>query len=210
MSRPTGKRRRLALVADPSRALTADLAWIAWATRTPLPAIARDLARGHYLHALTTRDRRVLAELHTLARADAGALAAWADRWRLPAWGCAWARETITLSGGRYWCPPQDGRTGVQLWGELPPSKRRFTPRQLAAAAPTVHVEAFDWLAAYQLGGSWLDIARHAQLAGATGTSAGDVQRDGLRLARLIRLPVRATRRGRPAQKIFSPPDPNE
>jgi hypothetical protein len=187
-------------VADPRRPLTADLAWIAWATADDPGRIAQALARGRYLHALTAGEPRVLADLQSMAIDDVDALRAWAERWRLPAWACAWGRATITLSRGRYWCPPLDGGPGAQI-PDQPPTPAPLSARQLATQAPIVHPEAFRWLAAYQLGASWLALAMQAQLTGGSGTSAGDVQRDCVRLARLIELELRHARRGRPSQK---------
>ena len=158
-----------------------------------MPAVARDLARGHYLRALSTRDPRILAELRVIAPDDTKALTAWHRRWPWAlrgVWAIAWAQETIRLSGGRYWCPPNEDTEG-----SLVRPTRDVTPTWLARAAPLLEPDPdrFAELAAYQLGTPWLRIAREA------GRPVQNVRRDCTRLSRLIELPLRRTRPGRPA-----------
>jgi hypothetical protein len=90
-----------------------------------------------------------------ITREDHRSLEAWAARWpfALPKWAVDWARESIHLAGGRYWCPPDGHQKGALV--ETPaPAKRSRSSRAIAGLAPLVHSEAFAWLARYQLGSS--------------------------------------------------------
>jgi hypothetical protein len=199
-----GKRRLLLIPADGRhRSVSGAVAWLEWAGHDDVRAIAVELARGHYLRAVAKRDRRVLQQLTKIGLDDAS-LEAWAARWpfALPAWTLDWARETIRLAGGRYWCPPND-RGGGALIATPAPVTRPLRPRQIAEAAPLLHAEAFLWLARYQIGGagaSYLEIAKRA------GSTASNVRRDCARLARLIDVPLRPARRGQPRKKIRPAP----
>jgi hypothetical protein len=200
-----GRRRLLLVPGDKRRSVSDVIAWLEWAGEDDVRAIAVTLARGHYLRAVSACDRRVLDSLTTIRCDEAASLAAWAARWpfALPEWAMAWARESIRLVGGRYWCPPNEDTAGALV--ETPaPAKHARSAHAIANAAPLVHPEAFAWLARYQLGG---DRGRYLRIAQAAGSTAANVRRDCMKLARLIDLPLRPTRPGQPRKKIR--PRPN-
>jgi hypothetical protein len=199
MTKAKGKRRLLLRHQD-SASVSEALDWLEWATAGEDPrAAAADQARLHYLHAITRETRRALDELQRISADDATAIAEWVARWRLGSWAIAWARATIQLSGGRYWCPPTDGE-GAQLATPAPVQRTR-TPAEIARTAPLVHAKAFEWLAQYQvLEHPFTTIAIRAQTCGNAGASAGSVRRDCMRLAALLDMPIRITRPGRPAK----------
>jgi hypothetical protein len=200
-----GRRRLLLVPGDKRRSVSDVIAWLEWAGENNVHGSAVELARGHYLHALSACDRRVLASLTRIGPDDTAALDAWAARWpfALPEWAVTWARESIRLAGGRYWCAPNDDRAGALV--ETPtPVKRPRAARAIADLAPLVHSEAFAWLARYQLGG---ERGSYTRIARGAGSTPGNVRRDCGKLARLIDLPLRPTRPGQPRRKIR--PRPN-
>jgi hypothetical protein len=209
-TKPKGQR-RLMLARQKDGPVSKELDWQEWATAGEDPrASAADLARMHYLQALRHQSPKVLNELKRINADDDAALAAWVTRWRLGrAWAPAWARTTIRLSGGRYWCPPTEGE-GALIGTEHPVTRTR-TAREIAWAAPLVHENTFKWLAQYQvLERPFLTIAIQAQALGNAGVSAGNVRRDCARLAALLDIPIRVTRRGRRPAKKHARSAPNE
>jgi hypothetical protein len=189
--------RRLALTATSGAALSVDLSFVEWATgRDDLRTIAAALGRGHYLRALTKTGRFVLLDLRHIGEHDQANLKAWARRYALPygedSWALAWAKQTIRRSGARYWCPPIDDVAGAQI-AEVAP--RRRTNQEIAYAAPLVHDSAFRWVAAFQLGESYSELAKW------DGSTASNIRRECGKLASLIGLPLRPTRRGHPQKK---------
>ncbi|MGE3512696.1 MAG: hypothetical protein AB7N65_27865 [Vicinamibacterales bacterium] len=182
---PTNQRRLL--VGRSEESVSEALDWLEWATGDHARVIAVDLARAHYLSALTRVTPRVLDELKRLRADDDSGLATWAQRWRLGEWGIVWGRQTLSLSRGRYWVPPVEG-TAI-LVSERRAAIRR-SPAEIARAAPLVHAESFAWLAQYQTGRPYLWIARREA------STVGNVRRDCGRLAELLDIPLRVTRRG--------------
>jgi hypothetical protein len=200
-----GRRRLLLVPADRPRSVADVIAWLEWTGEDDVRRIGVALARGHYLRALSARDRRVLESLTKIRMDDTTALQAWAARWpfALPEWAIGWARQSIRLARGRYWCPPNDDEKGA-LVKTPAPAKRPRTARAIADVAPLLHAETFAWLARYQLGG---DRGSYLRIAKDMGTSAGNVRRDCRKLALLINLPLRPTRPGQPRKKVRSRPN---
>lgn len=176
-----------------------DLAFLEWAGGgSDVHGLAAELGRGHYLRALSAIRVNVLRDLRSIAVGDAAELQEWARKYHLPAqrdsWALAWARQTIALSRGRYWCPPIDDGAGKQIADELTP--RALTRQERARLAPQVNPAAFRWLAEYQATGKpFLSIALWH------GTSHGNVRRDCQKIAELIDLPLRKAARGRQPRK---------
>lgn len=95
MTKPKGRSRRLGWRIDDGqhRRISQTVAWLdAMGEDEP----GRDLARGHYLQALSERDPRVLADLTGIDADDQAALKVWGRRWVLTTpWALWWARATI-------------------------------------------------------------------------------------------------------------------
>ena len=195
---PERQRRLLPVQAGTRRSVTAVLDWVEWTAGGDGHDMTADRARLHYLQTLSKQTPRVLdqlRELQRLRRDDDAAVAAWTARWHLGhTWAPLWARATLAISGGRYWCPPTDGKGA--LLETAAPVRRTRTPASIARDAPLINRRAFSWLAEFQRGRPYLTIAYR------DGTSAGNVRRDCIKLARLIDLPLRPTRRGKNPKKI--------
>ena len=145
--------------------------------------------------------RRGVLDLHDLRHIgehDHAKLKDWARRNGLPygddSWALAWARQTIRLSRARYWCPPVDAVAGWQTENEAAES-REWTNSEIAQAAPLVHDAAFQWLARFQLGESYSDLATEYA------STASNVRRECMKMAALIDLPLRRASRGQPKKK---------
>lgn len=196
-----GDSHRLLLVpsGDPNLSVSDALDFIEWLKGDPRE-IARELARGHYLRALARIEPRVLVDLQAFAVSPLPPLAArlWARRYGLPSWALPWARASMSLAQGRYWCPPISRREGAFIEDE--PTKRSRTPAEIAASAPRKEPRHFEWLALWQLGSSYRDIARRDGLLDRrSGVEGVPIVREAChRLAELIALPLRRARRGRP------------
>ena len=151
MTKPKDATQQRRLLIDPRdrtrRSVSEVLDWLEWATEDARE-IPTMLARTHYLRALSRATPRVLDELKRIRIDDEAEIGSWATKWKLGKWAPAWARSTIQLSGGRYWCPPTEGK-GKLL--ETPnPTRRRRTPADIAASALLIHPECFDWLVRFR------------------------------------------------------------
>ena len=127
-------------------------------------------------------------------------------------------RQTLLVGKGRHWMAPSDGK-GARVTDSPPavaftvlpellleglkPTLTEIAPTnsEIARVAPLVHPEAFDWLAQFQNGRTYLAISYRAN------NTASNVSRDCARLAALLEIPLIPTRRG-PRQRKRVPSRP--